>query len=70
MVGIYSSISEEDRYARHNPEGGDITDIEDTGVWDNVAKVNELKEQLIHALEAGNFDEVHRIVDELSHYHN
>ncbi len=60
----------ENMYARQNPEGdrnfGDVM----PGHWANQAKVDELKKRLDQALEAGNFDIAHEIVDQLKHYTN
>ena len=62
-------ISQENRYAKHNPEGPEFGSGV-SGVWNNTTKVDSLKKSLMNALDAGNFDIVHKIVDQLANYHN
>ena len=62
---------EENRWAANNPEGnrefgGGIP----SGGWSDLKKVEELKKSLYHALEAGNFDEAHKLVDNLAAYYD
>lgn len=63
-------VIDENRFAAANPEGNStfIKDVPD--VWNNPTKVEELKKSLESALNAGNFDIAHKLVEELYNYHN
>ena len=60
----------ENMYARHNPDNPTGGPSHVPGHWANQAKVDELKKRLDQALEAGNFDIAHEIVDQFKHYTN
>jgi hypothetical protein len=56
-------------FARHNPNGKGFG-REVSVVWRDHPKVEELKKNIIDALDAGNFDLARKFVDELVNYHN
>ena len=62
-------LSQENRYTANNPEGPEFG-AGVPGVWNNTTKVDGLKKSLMNALDAGNFDVAHKIVDQLANYHN
>ena len=60
----------EDTFARHHPEGDRKFGDGVPGAWDNPLAVHRIKSTLENALESGDFPRAHKLVDELSRYHN
>jgi len=60
----------EDRWARHNPEGPEVTDMESHSQWDNPTEAKKLMKYLLQCIDAGNFDLANETLEKLASIHN
>lgn len=66
---LIQEIVKESMFSKQNPDGG-VFGGGVPSVWNNSKEVEATKGLLDKALDAGNFDMAHKLVDKLSHLHN
>lgn len=69
LKSLIKEIVKESTFAKQNPDGGSFGGGVPS-VWNNSKEVEATKGLLDNALDAGNFDMAHKLVDKLSNYHN
>lgn len=69
LKSLIKEIVKENMFARNNPDGGSFGGGVPS-VWSNAKEVESTKGLLDQAMDAGNFDMAHKLVDKLSHLHN